>query len=178
MTKTNTATKSLKTDTLKPALLAKTGKRRSKLKAALDIQAIKAVAKNDLLPDLAISRLPVADLVPATKRVKKTTDRQVSALVKSIAALGFIGGVLVVGQTLIDGHARLEAMRLLGMPLIPTIDVSHLTDSERSALSLSINRIAETGEWDLEVVREVLLEFEVEGFDLELTGFDAIESTR
>ncbi len=73
---------------------------------------------------------------------------------------------------IIDGHDVLEALRQIGVERVPCIRVDHLSDLEIRQLRIALNKIAETGSWDLDALRlefEDLLDLDV---DLEITGFE------
>lgn len=163
-------------NTLKQSLIKKTGKVRTAALAATSLAKLKAKAPiNDLQPDLKIEHRSIDSLKPAKRRTRKATPTQRDAVIKSIQRFGFVGAILVKGDMVVDGHIRLEAMRALGELTIPTIDVTHLAADECRLLSLSLNRIAETGEWDLDALREELIELEMLDLDLAVTNFSPPE---
>ena len=76
---------------------------------------------------------------------------------------------------IIAGHGRVEAAKRLGLDVVPTLRLSHLSEAEKRAYVLADNRLAEKAGWDRE-----LLAIELEGlleldFDVELTGFETGE---
>ncbi|WP_236621834.1 DNA methyltransferase [Luteimonas huabeiensis] len=71
------------------------------------------------------------------------------------------------------GHGRLAAARKLGLPTVPVVVLDHLTPTQRRALVLADNRIAELATWDDALLRIELEALQDDGFDLDLTGFDA-----
>jgi len=80
-----------------------------------------------------------------------------------------------MSNAIIDGEARVEAARQLGLDRIPCIRAGHLTEVEQRMLRLAINRLGEKGEWDLDALQiefEELLEFDV---PLDVTGFSLDE---
>ena len=72
----------------------------------------------------------------------------------------------------IDGHTRVEAARELGMDKVPCIDVSQHSEAKARMLAISLNRLAERGEWDFPELKLELDDLEIDGFDLSLTFFD------
>lgn len=163
-------------NSLKPNLIKKTAKIRTAALAATSLAKLTAKAPiNDLQPDLKIEHLAVKALEPAKRRTRKATPGQRDAIIKSIQRFGFVGAILVKDGVVVDGHSRLDAMQALGEPTIPTIDVKHLSADECRLLSLSLNRIAETGEWDLEILREEMIELEALELDLSVTNFSPPE---
>jgi DNA modification methylase len=74
---------------------------------------------------------------------------------------------------IVAGHARVVAAKQLGLKMIPTILVDHLTEDQIRAYILADNRIAENAGWDpalLRVELEHLARIDID-VDVELTGF-------
>ncbi|MGV2480934.1 UNVERIFIED_CONTAM: DNA methylase N-4, partial [Salmonella enterica subsp. enterica serovar Weltevreden] len=84
-------------------------------------------------------------------------------------APGLGGGDGVIGA----GRGRLAAARKLGLERVPVVVLDHLTPTQRRALVIADNRIAENAGWDEQLLRIELQDLQAEGFDLDLTGFDA-----
>lgn len=161
---------------LKPALLSKTSGRKSALKTATEIGGLVAKAgQNDLLPSLKVENRDTATVKLAAKRVRKPKAALVKTLVATMSMNGFLVPMLVRGDELVDGHARLAAARELSLPTVPVIDISHLSPEQCEVVKLAVNRTQELGEWDVEILREVVLELSATEFDLTVTGFTAPE---
>ncbi|SFP85969.1 DNA modification methylase [Sphingomonas rubra] len=157
---------------LKNALLIKTATRKASLKVATETCGVAAkVTQKDLLPLLTVEQRPLGSLKPATQRVRKPKPSLVKTLVANIAANGFVVPVLVRGDELVDGHSRLEAAKALVLPTVPVIDLVHLSPAQCKLVMVAVNRTAELGEWDLDHLREVIIELDADSFDLSLTGF-------
>ena len=76
---------------------------------------------------------------------------------------------------IIDGHARLEAAKEIGMDVVPAVVLTGRTEAEKISLQMALNRMGERAKWEpvaMKAAIEELIEF---GFDLELTGFEAPE---
>lgn len=129
--------------------------------------------RNDLLPPLQLIKVPVCDLNPSAHRTRVTTPEQLERLVRSIGALGFNQPILTAGNEIIDGHVRVEAAKRLGLEELPAIDCSHLTATEVRELRLAVNRIAEQGEWDLDLLKIEFQELIELDCDLTTTGFSS-----
>ncbi|MDU7588699.1 MAG: site-specific DNA-methyltransferase, partial [Acidovorax sp.] len=76
---------------------------------------------------------------------------------------------------IVAGHGRLAAARKLGLASVPVVVLEHLTPTQRRALVIADNKIAENAGWDEELLRLELAELQEADFDLALTGFDADE---
>ncbi|WP_394474894.1 site-specific DNA-methyltransferase [Ralstonia mannitolilytica] len=121
-----------------------------------------------------IERWPTAKLVPYARNARTHSDAQVAQIAASIAEFGFTNPILAGSDgVIVAGHGRLAAAQKLGLELVPVVVLDHLTPTQRRALVIADNRIAENAGWDDELLRVELEALQVEGFDLDLTGFDA-----
>lgn len=132
--------------------------------------------RNDLLPDLHIEHVPIEQLKPATRRVRKIDAVQAARLDRSIAQFGICTPILIGGAGhIVHGHGVWEAAKRAGLETVPTIEVRHLSPEQQRALSIALNRLSETGRWDEELLA---LEFEelIElNEDVIVTGFEPAE---
>jgi DNA modification methylase len=131
--------------------------------------------RNDLVPDLRIITVPIADLRPAPRRTRRIDEDHIERLMVAIADLGFSVPILVADGRIVDGHARVEAAKRLRLAELPAIDVSHLSPVDRRKLALAVNRLGELGEWDLSELRIEFAELIDLDVDLTATGFTSQE---
>ncbi len=90
----------------------------------------------------------------------------------AISALGFCQPILVGrGNEIVDGEVRFEAARLLGLNVIPTVRIDHLSPDEQRVLRLAVNRLAEKGEWDLDTLKVEFEELILADAPIEISGF-------
>jgi len=68
-----------------------------------------------------------------------------------------------------------EAAKSLGLPTIPVIRITHLSESDRRAYILADNQLALKAGWDKEILAVELQNLVEVGFDLEIVGFEAPE---
>lgn len=161
-----------KTSKLKESLLAKTKAARKANSAKVAVKSAAAGAiPNDLAPDLKVEWYPIDELAPAKRRVRKHTPEQVERAIRLIKAFGFVSPVTIRRRVVVDGHIRIAAAQELGMEAVPCIDVGHLSKKQARTLAISLNRLAELGEWDLPELKLGLEELEIEDIDLSLTLF-------
>jgi ParB-like chromosome segregation protein Spo0J len=115
-------------------------------------------------------------LVPYDKNARTHSVEQIRKIAASITAYGFTNPILVDAEAgIIAGHARLAAARLLQLPQVPVIVLSHLSPAQKRADILADNRLALDAGWDEEILREELRALENEAYDLDLVGFEADE---
>ena len=122
---------------------------------------------------LQVEYRPLDDLTPYARNARTHSPEQVAQIAGSIREFGFTNPILCDEQgTIIAGHGRLAAAQKLGLEKVPCITIAGLTDTQRRALILADNRIAETAGWDAEMLRVELEELTEAGQDLDLIGFD------
>jgi len=129
---------------------------------------------------IKIETLPLSALKPYARNSRTHSRRQVKQIAKSIERFGFNNPILIDDdKQIIAGHGRAEAARLIGMTMVPTVRLSHLSEADKRAYILADNKLAENAGWDREILAVELPELAdilvVEGLDLSITGFSAIE---
>jgi DNA modification methylase len=130
------------------------------------------VPRNDLLPLLAVSYVPLRELRPAKRKLRRLDPAHVREVANAIAALGFCQPILVGrANDMIDGEVRLEAARLLGIDVLPCLRIDHLSADEQRVLRLAVNRLAEKGEWDLDTLKLEFEELISADTPIEISGF-------
>ena len=103
--------------------------------------------------DCRIEMVPVTRLVASKRNARTHSKKQIRQIADSIKRFGFNNPVLVDdGGTIIAGHGRVEAAKLLGMDDVPTLRLSHLSATEQRAYVLADNRLAEKAGWDREIL--------------------------
>jgi hypothetical protein len=163
-------------DSLKKQSLAKTTARRKKNAGLVALKAVAANAPaNDLVPEIKITWREPDKLKSSNRRVRKSEDGHVAGTARSISHFGFVSPVIVRGDQVVDGWTRLLAARSLKLPKVPCVDVSHLCDEKVRLLAISLNRLGETGVWDLPELKLELTELELVEIDLSLSGFTVSE---
>ncbi|WP_286758172.1 site-specific DNA-methyltransferase [Ralstonia sp. RL] len=121
-----------------------------------------------------IEQWPTAKLVPYARNARTHSDVQIAQIAASIAEFGFTNPILAGSDgVIVAGHGRLAAAQKLGLDVVPVVVLDHLTPTQRRALVIADNRIAENAGWDDALLRVELEALQDEGFDLDLTGFDA-----
>jgi hypothetical protein len=118
---------------------------------------------------------PVTSLVNFSNNARTHSKRQIA---DSIKEFGFTNPVLLgPGDTIIAGHGRVQAAKLLGMSDVPTILLAHLSQDQIRAYVIADNRLALNAQWDesiLAVELQHLLTIQAD-FDITITGFEVPE---
>jgi ParB-like chromosome segregation protein Spo0J len=125
---------------------------------------------------MKIEYTSVRELRPQPNNARTHSKKQIREIANSIAKFGFCNPVLVDdSKQIIAGHGRVEAAKLLGIDVVPTCRLSHLSEADKRAYILADNKLAEKAGWDKQ-----LLAIELQGlidlnFEIELTGFEMPE---
>ncbi|MCA8146561.1 site-specific DNA-methyltransferase [Ralstonia mannitolilytica] len=121
-----------------------------------------------------IEQWPTAKLVPYARNARTHSDEQVAQIAASIAEFGFTNPILAGSDgVIVAGHGRLAAAQKLGLEIVPVVVLDHLSPTQRRALVIADNRIAENAGWDDAMLRIEIAALQDDDFDLSLTGFDA-----
>jgi DNA modification methylase len=123
-----------------------------------------------------VEHRPPATLQPYARNARRHSKKQVRQIADSIKKFGFTNPVLISddGQ-IIAGHGRVEAAKLLGLETVPTLRLSHLSETERRAYVLADNKLALNAGWDQEILAIELQALIDLDFDVTSTGFSLAE---
>jgi len=125
---------------------------------------------------MEITQKKVDELIPYARNARTHSEEQIAQIAASIREFGWTNPILIDGKNgIIAGHGRLAAARKLGLDEIPVIELEHLTETQKKALILADNKLALNSGWDNDMLMFELKELNLDGFDLELVGFDSIE---
>lgn len=123
--------------------------------------------------NLRIYNIPIDTVIPYVGNARTHSEAQISQIAASMREFGWTNPILVDDKnTIIAGHGRLQAARLLGMTEVPAIRLGHLTKAQQKALNIADNRIAMSAGWDLDLLSLELSSLEDDGFDLDILGFE------
>ena len=120
--------------------------------------------------------LPVSELKPAEynpRKKLKPGDKEYQKIKASIEEFGFADPLVVnVDRTIIGGHQRLSVAIDLGITEVPCAIVD-VDKNREKALNLALNKI--TGQWDEQLLADLLRDLDTVQFNTDLTGFDRAE---
>jgi ParB-like chromosome segregation protein Spo0J len=127
-----------------------------------------------------VSAVALEHIKPHPHNPRTHSRKQIRQIADSIRAVGFASPVLIDEHgTLLAGHGRLEAAKLLAFKTVPAIVVDGLTEARKRALLLADNRIAQNAGWNRERLAEEFLSLPEllleDGLDITVTGFEPAE---
>ena len=125
-----------------------------------------------------LKNMPISELKPATYNPRKSLkpgDKEYEKIKRSIQEFGFADPVVVnkhTGNTIVGGHQRVTVASDLGYTEVPCAIVD-LDEEHEKALNVALNKI--TGEWNKELLADLIQELDEAEFDVGFTGFDPPE---
>jgi len=109
-------------------------------------------------------------------RNPRKNDHAVDRVAAAIREFGFRVPIVAKSDgTVVDGHLRLKAAKKLGITEVPVILADDMSEAQIKAFRLSVNKVAELAEWDIDFLKLEIQDLDELGFDLSLTGFDTDE---
>ena len=127
---------------------------------------------------MQIEKRDVSELKAATYNPRKDLkpgDAEYEKLKRSIQEFGYVEPVIWNKRTgvVVGGHQRLKVMKDLGFTEVDCVVVD-LDESKEKALNIALNKIS--GEWDTDLLTNLLKDLDGSGYDITLTGFDLAEA--
>ena len=126
--------------------------------------------------EMKIETWKLKDLKPAEYNPRKrltTEDKEYQDIKRSVERFGYVDPIIVNRDgTIIGGHQRYFVLSDLGYEEAQA-SVVDLNKNDEKALNIALNKI--TGEWDEMKLRDLLLELDLDGYDLAATGFSSQE---
>lgn len=167
----------LSTPTLKSQLNTKSVMRRKRQADDVRIaDAAARAARNDLLPKLNVVTRSTDSLKNGPGRSRRTSAAQLARVIDSVRAFGLVVPLLIDrNDVIIAGHVVRDAALALSLIDVPCIVTDHLSDAEARLLAVTLNRLGETGEWDLDALKIELSDLGLLNLDLTVTGFSMPE---
>lgn len=115
----------------------------------------------------------LSDLRPAeyNPRVPLTpADPEYQSIKRSIEEFGYADPIVINADgTIIKGHQRRTVLMDLGYTEVEVIVLDIQDKAKEKALNVALNKI--TGKWDNAILKDLLLELDLEGYDFSVTGY-------
>ena len=108
------------------------------------------------------------------RKALKPSDKEYQKIKNSIQEFGYVEPIIVNhDMTVIGGHQRLTVLKDLGYTEAQCV-VLHIEDEAKAkARNIALNKIS--GEWNEQLLADLLVDLQDAQFNLDLTGFEAPE---
>lgn len=128
---------------------------------------------NNAWPAYNVERRQVGELRTNPRNARVHPRSQIDMVAASIREFGWTNPLLIdETNTLLAGHARLEAAAVIGIAEVPVIIARGWTDTQKQAYVEADNRLSEIGGWDLDLRRQELENLRSVGFSMDSIGWD------
>ena len=121
-------------------------------------------------------RNKITELIPASynpRKKLKSGDKEFEKIKNSIIEFGYVDPIIVNKDfTVIGGHQRITVLKELGYEEIDCI-VIEIDKTKEKALNVALNKI--TGEWNKELLVDLIKDLQDSDFDVSFTGFEPPE---
>lgn len=125
---------------------------------------------------MEFKKLKIGELKPASynpRKALKPGDKEYEKIKNSIQEFGYVEPVIVNDDmTIIGGHQRCNVLQDLGYTEIDCIVIS-VDKTKEKALNIALNKI--TGEWNKELLADLIADLQNSDFDVSFTGFEPPE---
>ena len=125
---------------------------------------------------MEIKKLKIDSLVPADynpRKKLKPGDAEFEKIKNSINEFGYVDPVIVNKDlTVIGGHQRISVLKTLGYEEIDCV-VIDVDKTKEKALNIALNKI--TGEWNRELLADLIKDLQDLDYDTSFTGFEPPE---
>lgn len=125
-----------------------------------------------------IDHIALGDLTSWARNARTHSKKQVRQIADSIRQFGFTNPVLIdERRTILAGHGRVAAAKLLGMTEVPCLRIDHMSEDEKRAYVLADNKLALNAGWDEDLLAAelgALMSADLD-FDIGITGFSIPE---
>jgi len=117
----------------------------------------------------------IDSVIPYINNTRTHTKEQIEQIKASIKEFGMCTPIGIHNDTIIYGHARIQAMKELGYKEVPTVDLSHLTEAQKKAYTIADNKLALNAGFNEELLKVEIEALQDMNFDIDLLGFDVDE---
>ncbi len=125
---------------------------------------------------MEFKKLKINDLIPAQynpRKKLKPGDAEFEKIKNSILEFGYVDPVIVNKDlTVVGGHQRISVLKELGFEEIDCVVIG-IDKTKEKALNIALNKI--TGEWNKELLADLIKDLQDSDFDVAFTGFEPPE---
>ncbi len=133
---------------------------------------------NPVNTEMNIKKVPVSMLKPAKYNPRKDLkpgDPAYEKIKRSMDDFGYVDPIIWNEATgnIVGGHQRFKVLKAEGAQEITCVVVHIENPDDEKALNVVLNKA--TGDWEPAALADLLSELKTNGYDLDSTGFDAVE---
>lgn len=125
---------------------------------------------------MEFKKLKIDALIPASynpRKKLKPGDAEYEKIKNSITEFGYVDPIIVNSDmTIIGGHQRWSVLKALGYDEVDCV-VIKIDKTKEKALNIALNKV--TGEWNKELLADLIKDLQSLDYDVSMTGFEPPE---
>ena len=125
---------------------------------------------------MEFKKLKINALIPASynpRKKLKSGDAEYEKIKNSITEFGYVDPIIVNSDmTIIGGHQRWSVLKALGYDEVDCV-VIEIDKTKEKALNIALNKV--TGEWNKELLADLIKDLQSLDYDVSMTGFEPPE---
>lgn len=125
---------------------------------------------------MEFKKLKINSLIPASynpRKKLKPGDAEYEKIKNSITEFGYVDPIIVNSDmTIIGGHQRWSVLKALGYDEVDCV-VIEIDKTKEKALNIALNKV--TGEWNKELLADLIKDLQSLDYDISMTGFEPPE---
>ena len=125
---------------------------------------------------MEFKKLKINSLIPASynpRKKLKPGDAEYEKIKNSITEFGYVDPIIVNSDmTIIGGHQRWSVLKALGYDEVDCV-VIEIDKTKEKALNIALNKV--TGEWNKELLSDLIKDLQSLDYDVSMTGFEPPE---
>ena len=125
---------------------------------------------------MEFKKLKINSLIPASynpRKKLKPGDAEYEKIKNSITEFGYVDPIIVNSDmTIIGGHQRWSVLKALGYDEVDCV-VIKIDKTKEKALNIALNKV--TGEWNKELLADLIKDLQSLDYDVSMTGFEPPE---
>lgn len=125
---------------------------------------------------MEFKKLKINTLIPASynpRKKLKPGDAEYEKIKNSITEFGYVDPIIVNSDmTIIGGHQRWSVLKALGYDEVDCV-VIEIDKTKEKALNIALNKV--TGEWNKELLADLIKDLQSLDYDVSMTGFEPPE---
>ncbi len=125
---------------------------------------------------MEFKKLKIDALIPASynpRKKLKPGDAEYEKIKNSITEFGYVDPIIVNSDmTIIGGHQRWSVLKALGYDEVDCV-VIEIDKTKEKALNIALNKV--TGEWNKELLADLIKDLQSLDYDVSMTGFEPPE---
>ncbi len=125
---------------------------------------------------MEFKKLKIDALIPASynpRKKLKPGDAEYEKIKNSITEFGYVDPIIVNSDmTIIGGHQRWSVLKALGYDKVDCV-VIEIDKTKEKALNIALNKV--TGEWNKELLADLIKDLQSLDYDVSMTGFEPPE---